>query len=270
MLKLYHHGSSVCAAKVRMFLDEKEIEWEGVYIDILKGDQFQANYLKINPKAVVPTLVHNEAVIRESTVICEYIENVFPEPFIRPQNPIECAEVMYWTKGVDEDLHPACAALTFMASHRHTINRLGKEGVKEFLESTPPFSVSPDWHEQKKIYVREAFKAPDAAKKVKLYDDYISKMENALSGNDWLVGKHFSLADIAMVPYIVRLDMLKMSEMWEGGRRPNVKHWFDKVKIRPSYQSALLKWVPNELKQDLNRNGAESWPDVAKILEIRV
>ena len=64
--------------------------------------------------------------------------------------------------------------------------------------------------------------------------------------------------------------MLKMSEMWEGGRRPNVKHWFDKVKIRPSYQSALLKWVPNELEQDLNRNGAESWPDVAKILEIRV
>jgi ganglioside-induced differentiation-associated protein 1 len=50
MLKLYHHGSSVCAAKVRMFLDEKEIEWEGVYIDILKGDQFQANYLKINQK----------------------------------------------------------------------------------------------------------------------------------------------------------------------------------------------------------------------------
>ena len=40
MLKLYHQGSSVCAAKVRVVLGEKELEWESEYVDVLKGEQF--------------------------------------------------------------------------------------------------------------------------------------------------------------------------------------------------------------------------------------
>jgi len=69
MLELYHHGSSVCAAKVRIVLAEKGLEWKGHYLDILKGDQFDPDYMKLNPKAVVPTLVHDGNVILESTVI---------------------------------------------------------------------------------------------------------------------------------------------------------------------------------------------------------
>ena len=130
MLELYHHGSSVCAAKVRLYLEEKALAWEGHYIDILKGEQFDADYIKINPKAVVPTLVHDGAVIRESTNICEYLDDVFPENQIRPADPVIRAEVRCWTKAVDEELHPACGALTFMSSHRHTIQRLGPEGVR--------------------------------------------------------------------------------------------------------------------------------------------
>jgi glutathione S-transferase len=49
----------VCAAKVRFALAEKGVAWDGRYLDILKGDQFDPDYVKLNPKAVVPTLVHN-------------------------------------------------------------------------------------------------------------------------------------------------------------------------------------------------------------------
>ena len=79
MLELYHHGSSVCAAKVRMVLSEKGLDWTGHYLDILKGDQFDPDYLKLNPKAVVPTLVDDDEVIRESTLICEYLDEKWPE-----------------------------------------------------------------------------------------------------------------------------------------------------------------------------------------------
>ena len=63
MLELYHHGSSVCAAKVRFVLMEKGLDWTGHYLDILKGEHFTPEYLKLNPKAVVPTLVHDGQVL---------------------------------------------------------------------------------------------------------------------------------------------------------------------------------------------------------------
>jgi glutathione S-transferase len=164
-------------------------------------------------------------------------------------------------------LHPACAALTFMASHRHTINRLGLEELQKKLNSTPPFSVSPGWHE-KKVYVRQAFDAPDGSQKVRVYDDYVLKMEKVLANGEWLVGDYFSFADIAMTPYLNRLDMMSMSGMWKNGRRPRVTDWFERVKERPSYKPSLLDWVPDPLCHDLNQNGAKSWPDVAEILKI--
>src|SRR3990172_12633493 len=104
MLELYHHGSSVCAAKVRFVLSEKDLEWKGHYLDILKGDQFDADYMKLNPKAVVPTLVHDGQVILESTVICEYLDEVFPKPPLKPTDPHGRAKMRQWTKAVDEDL----------------------------------------------------------------------------------------------------------------------------------------------------------------------
>ena len=65
MLELYHHGSSVCAAKVRIVLEEKGLEYKKHYIDILKGEQFNPDYLKINPKGVVPTLVDDGKIVTE-------------------------------------------------------------------------------------------------------------------------------------------------------------------------------------------------------------
>ena len=180
--------------------------------------------------------------------------------------------VRYWTKAVDEDLHPACGAVTFVCSHRHTVLRnLGPEGVKEFLASTPEISVTADWNTKKDIFVRYGFEAPEATDKVKLYDRYLKKMEDALKdGDDWLVGNRFTIADIAMIPYVNRLAMMSMRGMWEGGRMPNVERWFARVEALPGFRTCLIDWVPEHLTIDLRENGAKSWPEVAKILEIEI
>ncbi len=268
MFKLYHHGSSVCAAKVRFALAEKGLDWDGVYIDILKGEQFTPEYLALNPKGVVPTLVHDGKVIRESTVICEYLDLIEPARALHPKDPLQFAEARYWTKAVDEDLHPACGALTFMSSHRHTVAKLGKEGLEKFLGATPTQSVTSDWHEQKRLLVEKGFEAPGAALKVRLYDAYLQKMEKALKGNAWLLGEVFSIADIAVTPYVNRLAAMSMQRMWEGGRLPNVDRWFTAIKARPTFKPSFVEWMPEGLTNDLRDNGAKSWPEVAKILEI--
>ena len=268
---LYHHGSSVCAAKVRLAMAEKDLEWNGVYIDILKGEQFDPGYLKLNPKGVVPTLVHDDLVIPDSTVIIEYLDQIAPDTSVHPKDPWSRAQVRYWTKAVDEDLHPACGAVTFVCSHRHTVlKNLGPKGAEEFLASTPPISVTSDWKSQKDAFVRYGFDAPGAADKVKLYDTYLKKMDKALENKQWLVEDTFSIADISMVPYVNRLAMMSMRGMWENNRLPNVEKWFNRVEALPNFKKCLIDWVPDELANDLRENGAQSWPEVAKILEINL
>ena len=268
---LYHHGSSVCAAKVRLAMAEKDLEWNGVYIDILKGEQFNPDYLKLNPKGVVPTLVHDDLVIPDSTVIIEYLDQIAPDTSVHPKDPWSRAQVRYWTKAVDEDLHPACGAVTFVCSHRHTVlKNLGPKGAEEFLASTPPISVTSDWKSQKDAFVRYGFDAPGASDKVKLYDTYLKKMDKALENKQWLVENTYSIADISMVPYVNRLAMMSMRGMWENNRLPNVEKWFNRVEALPNFKKCLIDWVPDELTNDLRENGAQSWPEVAKILEINL
>jgi glutathione S-transferase len=265
MLMLYHHGSSVCAAKVRLVLAEKRLAWEGVYIDILRGDQFDPAYMKLNPKAVVPTLVHDGRVILESTVIAEYLDEIQPEPPLKPADPADRADMRLWTKAVDEQLHPACAEITFASCHRHIIGRLPPDKLTQFLESTPPLSVTASWHARKKEIVRQGFKAPAIAAPFRLYDSYLQKIEAALQERPWLAGDRFSLADIAVTPYVNRLDMLGMAEMWTRSR-PRLTEWFERIKARPSFTPALLEQCPPDLTADLKTFGSESWPEVHRLV----
>jgi glutathione S-transferase len=179
------------------------------------------------------------------------------------------AQVRYWSKACDEELHPACAVLTFVVSHRHTIARLGKEKLEEFLSSTPDMSVTSDWKTKKRMFVENGFKAAGAAEALKLYDGYLKKMEQALQGRDWLVGDRFTFADVSMTPYVNRLAMLSLSGMWTNGRLPNVERWFNLIRQRSHFKPQLLDWVPEQLTGDLRDNGARSWPEVARILNIK-
>lgn len=265
MLTLYHHGSSVCAAKARFAINEKGIPWTGVYLDILKGDQFSPEYLQLNPKGVVPTLVHNDnIIIIESTVIAEYIDEVFPNPPLKPMTAEGRAKMRIWTKAVDEDVHPACGEITFVSCHRHIVNRLPAAEREIFLNSTPPLSVTPQWHERKKQLVQLGFKTPGVAEKFRLYDRYLQKMEESLESGPWLAGQTFSLADVAMAPYLNRLAMLGMTEMW--AKRPRVGAWFDRLRSRPTFATTFLDECPADLTEDLFTFGSESWRQAREIV----
>ena len=110
MLKLLHHSTSVCSSKVRFALAEKNLDFEGQIIDLIKGEQHTPAYLKLNPKGVVPTLIDDGMVIVESNVICEYLDDVFASPPLRPESPYERAQMRLWTKQLDEDIHEFISA----------------------------------------------------------------------------------------------------------------------------------------------------------------
>jgi ganglioside-induced differentiation-associated protein 1 len=266
MLELFHHGSSACAAKVRFALEEKQLPWTGHVVDIFRGEQFRPEFLALNPKAVVPVLVADGFVIPESTVICEYLEDAFPEQAIYPASPRARAQVRFWTRAVDEELHPACSAITYVVSHRHTILRNGVGGFEEFLKSGAAEGAAA--RRQKWEWIQHGIDAPGAADKIRLYDGYLQKMERALGAGDWLVESRFSMADIAMAPYANRLAALGMEGMWAGGRLPRTQAWFERIRTRPAFERAFVKWMPTDLAAEMRENGTRSWPRIRSLLRI--
>ena len=82
MLELYYleEADSICSNRVLMTLQEKHIvDWVPKKMVLLDRDQFKPEYLKINPKAQVPTLVHDGKAIRESSIICDYLDDLEAE-----------------------------------------------------------------------------------------------------------------------------------------------------------------------------------------------
>ncbi|KAF3622178.1 Glutathione S-transferase Z1 [Capsicum annuum] len=85
-MKLYSYWRSSCAFRVRIALNLKGLEYEYKAVDLLKGEQTDPEYLKLNPLGYVPTLVDGDAVIADSFAIIMYLEEKYPLQALLPQD----------------------------------------------------------------------------------------------------------------------------------------------------------------------------------------
>ena len=88
-MQLYHNAVSTCSQKVRMVIHEKGLMVEDHLIDLQKGEQFSEDYVRLNPNAVVPTLIDDNKVMIESTLINEYLDDAYPEKNLKPESEVE-------------------------------------------------------------------------------------------------------------------------------------------------------------------------------------
>lgn len=260
MFDLYDHSTSVCSAKVRILLAEKAVKFTGHFVDILAGDQFTPEYRKINPRAVVPALIHDGKTIIESTVINEYLDAVVPHPPLKPASPHLQARMRVWTKGVDERLHDACTVITYVVQHRHKLLELDQAHLEDMLQNTSPL-----YRDRKRAWVVDGFASPDLQTAVGAFDLVLSEMETALQGSTWLAGETYSLADVAMTPYINRLSMLGCDDWWREDR-PAVTAWFDAIRKRPSFQTGVMDHIPAAMQNEMRDRGAAAWPEIRALL----
>src|SRR3977135_3050320 len=124
MLTLYDFGNSLCSQKVRITMRAKGLDWTSVKVDLFKAEQYDPEYLKLNPKGVVPTLVHDGKAVIESTLICEYLDDTFPQPPLVPSDPGERARMRLGSKAVDEGLHEGVTEISFSAMFRQRMKNM--------------------------------------------------------------------------------------------------------------------------------------------------
>jgi glutathione S-transferase len=260
MLRLYHGSTSVCSIKVRVALAEKRLEWDGELLDLMRGDQHRPGYARLNPNHVVPTLVHDGKVVIESTLIIEYLDDAFPAPPLMPADPYRRAVARLWMKKIDDYLHAACSTVTFATANRRALLRLSPEQLEARFQRMP----DPASRERQRLAIAHGLDAPHVAAAVRQYERYIGEMETALREAPFLAGDAYSLADAAATPYVNRAEMIGMDALW-ASHRPQVAAWLARARERPSFETAVSRWMSDA---DRDRFDVPRTETAAKVREI--
>ena len=260
MLELYHNDMSTCAQKVRFAMAEKGVSWQSRHLDLRARDHQTPEYLRLNPNAVVPTIVHDGTVIIESTVINEYIDDAFPGPALRPADAIGRARMRLWTKQLDEGLHADTGVLSTSIAFRYQKLEKGAHEVEALISNVP----EPAKRERVRANIMEGVDSRYFKNSVLRFDRLLSAMEQVLHTGPWLAGEEFSLADISYAPYMTRLDHLQLAALWR--HRPHVAEWYARLRDRKPYQDGLVRWFNPRYLSLMSEKGRLEWPAIEAIL----
>jgi glutathione S-transferase len=236
-LTLYHNDMSVCAAKVRMAMAEKRLPWDGIHLDLRAGEAQKPEYVKLNPNQVVPTLLHDGVPVIESSVICEYLEDAFPETPLRPRDPLTCARMRLWIKEIDDSIHVAIGIVSACIAFRYQHFARQPEELEAWLENM----VDPAKRLRTRLAIERGMDSPDFAPAVLRFERLFAEIEQALAGGPWLGGDAYSLADLSYASYMTRLRHLGFGDRIAA--RPRAAHWVDRLLRRPAYHEGIGRWL---------------------------
>jgi glutathione S-transferase len=236
MITLYNAPQSTCSQRVRFVLNAKGLPFEEKKLDLLAGDQLKPDYLRLNPNGVVPTLVNDGEVVIDSSVIIEYLDEIVPEPeHFTPKTPGERARMRALMRFIDEMPAAAVRVPTFNLAFLPRFARMTEEEFVAFAESKPLRKEFMLAMGRKGFPDSEMNAALDRMRRT------YERMEDsvAASGGPFLQGLRPTLADIALMPAIVRIDDLGLAGMWAD--RPAVTRWYEAIRAHPAFKPTYYR-----------------------------
>ena len=236
MLVLHHAWRSSASRRVRLCLEEKGLAYETREVDMANLEHHSPAYLKINPNGVVPTLqLEGGRALYESGTICEYLDEAYPEPSLRPVDPYERAGMRNWIRHIDERIGNL---IVFNWAHhlQKTAQRWTDEELAEKLKRIPGKERQEAWRRVARRPYTEEERAQARANLVKLLD----RMEHALDSTAWLASETYSIADIAAVPFVKRIEEEIAPDEVTLARHPKVTGWWTRIQARPAFARAKI------------------------------
>ena len=209
MRTLFHLWLHPFSRKVRVVLAEKNLDFK---LEIEKTWERRTEFLAINPAGDVPVLVEEDGTtLANSQVICEYLEEVYPNTNLLGVDPVQRAETRRLVSWFDVKF-----------DREVTANLVGEKLMKRFLTLGEPHGPS--------------VRAGHA--NIHYHLDYIGFLTEKRS---WLAGDEFSLADIAAASHLSAVDYLG-DVPWEEHEAAH--SWYNKVKGRESFKPLLHDRIP--------------------------
>lgn len=227
---LYNAPQSTCSQRVRFVLNAKKLPFTEVKLDLLAGDQLKPDYLALNPNGVVPTLDHDGAIVIDSSVIIEYLDEIAPRPeSFTPREPVLRARMRTLMRFIDEMPAAAVRVPTFNLAFLPRFAAMTEAEFLAFAESKPlrkEFMLAMG---------RNGFPQKDMDSALqrlrRTYERMDAEIKN--SGGPWLLGADLSLADIALMPAIVRMADLGRDADWRD--LPRVQRWYEAIRAQAAF-----------------------------------
>lgn len=230
----YHAEPAANSLKSMICLHEKGLDFESRYVDLHKFEQHSEWFLRVNPEGQVPVLVHDGATITQTTVINEYLEDVFPDVPLRPADALGKARMRYWNKFVDEHV---MNQVSMHGWHRMVgvIARGIESGEFEKLVERIPL---PD-QRKKWMTARSGFSEADLANATDKIVYACAKVEAHLADNAWLAGEMFTTADANFYSMCGMMVERMFPELEVAKNYPRLIDWRERMNARPGVKAAL-------------------------------
>lgn len=259
MLKLYHTAPSVCSIKVRLGLAEIGLDYTSETLDFATSEQHGAAYLRLNPDGVVPTLIDDDLVVVESSLILDYLDRTHNNGALTPTDRVASTKAAQWLLRTLA-IHAAINTLTFSTANRDQI--LAKKTQAEIAAA---IAKMPDPGAQLKRadLLKNGLASPYVEQAFGQLQRCFADMDQALSAQYWITGPAFGIADIALLSYIDRLERLGFAGLWAA--TPRIGAWLARMQARPSYDTAIKSQISEAATKSTREGGAAHWPEVSRL-----
>src|SRR6478609_6889403 len=228
---LYNSPQSTCSQRVRFVLNAKAQPFAETKLDLLAGDQLKPEYLALNPNGVVPTLDHEGHIVTDSSVIIEYLDEVVPQTAnFTPRDPVKRAAMRSLMRFIDEMPAAAVRVPTFNLAFLPRFAAMSEEEFLAFAESKPlrkEFMLAMG---------RTGFSEKEMNAALERMRRTYERMDReiAASGGPRLMGKRITLADVAVMPALVRMADLNLDAMWK--QMPRIERWYDEIRAHSAFK----------------------------------
>jgi glutathione S-transferase len=197
--------------RVRIFLAEKGIDVEHIDINLMEGENLGEDFLKINPRGVIPTLELDDGNYLDETVaICRYLEELQPEPNLLGSGALGIATVEACQRHVEFD-----GFIPLLESFRNTFPAFSERGVPGLPAE---YKAIPELAERGQ----------------RRYTLFMKNLNARLANQKYIAGDNYSIADITALCAIdfAKLLEIELPEDYEHARR-----WYADVSSRPSAEA---------------------------------
>lgn len=236
-MRLFHAWLSSASRRVRLCLAEKQIAYDSVPVDLSRQEQHSSAYLAMNPNGVVPALELSPGrFLHESSTICEYLDDVQPEPPLRPADPYQRALMRNFVRWTDDNSLPNLLILNWSLMLQPTAQQWTDNELAQKLARIPTAERREAWVR----IARKPYSDEEKAEALRKLLLLVDKMEAMLQYAPWLVDAAYSLADIAAVPFIARIAELHPAAL-DASSHPKVQAWWQAVQQRPAFAAARLQ-----------------------------